>query len=338
MAKRAGGGRGRGKATRAVSSGVDEDDAAEPSDQVRSSKPEPTHPLPTRSDEKKIGESPMAGLYLVATPIGNLGDITQRALDLLRRVDLIVCEDTRVTAKLLARYAISARMLPYHEHNAERMRPELLQRLAEGRSIALVSDAGTPLVSDPGYKLVRAAIAAGHAVTALPGASASLTALLLSGLPPDRFFFAGFLPAKSGERRRELGALAGIPATLIFYESANRLAESLADMTELLGDRPAAVARELTKLHEEVRRGSLGSLAGHYEAAGPPKGEIVVVVGPPLAGTGAVSAADLDTALKQALAQMSLKDAVAAVAAATGRPRREIYARALALAGADPAS
>ena len=339
MAKRAGGGRGRGKATRAVSSGVDEDDAAKPSGQVRSSKPEPAHPLPPRGDDKKIGGgSPMAGLHLVATPIGNLGDITQRALELLRRVDLIVCEDTRVTAKLLARYAISARMLPYHEHNAERMRPELLQRLAEGRSIALVSDAGTPLVSDPGYKLVREAIAAGHPVTALPGASASLTALLLSGLPPDRFFFAGFLPAKSGERRRELGTLAGIPATLIFYESANRLAESLADMTELLGDRPAAVARELTKLHEEVRRGSLGSLADHYGAAGPPRGEIVIVVGPPLAGAGAVSTADLDTALKQALAQMSLKDAVAAVAAATGRPRREIYARALALAGADPAS
>jgi 16S rRNA (cytidine1402-2'-O)-methyltransferase len=218
------------------------------------------------------------------------------------------------------------------------MRPELLRRLAEGQSIALVSDAGTPLISDPGYKLVREAIAAGHAVTALPGASASLTALLLSGLPPDRFFFAGFLPAKSGERRRELASLAGIPATLIFYESANRLPDSLADMAEQLGDRPAAVARELTKLHEEIRRGPLASLADHYKLTGPPKGEIVLVVGPPLAMAGTLSAADLDKALRQALSQMSLKDAVAAVAAATGRPRREIYARALALAGADPAS
>src|SRR6266850_8292507 len=176
MAKRADGGRGRGKATRAVSSGVDEDDTAEPSDQVQSSKPEPADPRSMQGEKEKIGGgSPTAGLHLVATPIGNLGDITQRALDLLRRVDVIVCEDTRVTAKLLARYAITTRMLPYHEHNAERMRPELLRRLAEGRAIALVSDAGTPLVSDPGYKLVREAIAAGHPVTALPGASASLT-------------------------------------------------------------------------------------------------------------------------------------------------------------------
>ena len=333
MAKRTEGGRGRGKATRAVRSGVEEDDEPEPSDQVPSSKPEPS--AATRGAGERIGGSPAPGLHLVATPIGNLGDITQRALELLRTADLIVCEDTRVTAKLLARYGIATRMLPYHEHNAERMRPELLQRLAEGRAIALVSDAGTPLVSDPGYKLVREAIAAGREVTALPGASASLTALLLSGLPPDRFFFAGFLPAKSGERRRDLAGLAAIPATLIFYASANRLAESLADMRAALGDRPAAVARELTKLHEEVRRGGLGALADHYAKAGPPKGEIVIVVGPPLAETAAVSEADLDRALKQALAHMSLKDAAAAVAAATGRPRREIYARALALAGDD---
>jgi 16S rRNA (cytidine1402-2'-O)-methyltransferase len=321
-----------------VSSGVDDDDSPEPSGQVRSSKPEPAKPRPRRHDGETIGGGSIAGLHLVATPIGNLGDITQRALDLLREVDLVVCEDTRVTAKLLARYSIAARMLPYHEHNAERMRPELLRRLGEGGSIALVSDAGTPLVSDPGYKLVRAAIAEGHAVTALPGASASLTALLLSGLPPDRFLFAGFLPARSGERRRDLGRLASVPATLIFYESANRLSESLRDMAETLGDRPAAVARELTKLHEEVRRGSLLALATHYETAGPPKGEIVIVIGPPLEGADVVSAADLDAALTKALEQMSLKDAVAAVAAATGRPRREVYARALALAGTGPAA
>jgi 16S rRNA (cytidine1402-2'-O)-methyltransferase len=294
------------------------------------------NPSLPRNENEKAGGGPIAGLHLVATPIGNLGDITQRALDLLRRVDLVVCEDTRVTAKLLARYAITARMLPYHEHNAERMRPELLRRLAEDGSIALVSDAGTPLVSDPGYKLVREAIAQGHPVTALPGASASLTALLLSGLPPDRFLFAGFLPARSGERRRDLGSLAGVPATLIFYESAHRLAESLRDMADMLGDRSAAVARELTKLHEEVRRGALVDLADHYDKAGPPKGEIVIVVGPPAADADRGSAADLDAALSQALTQMTLKDAVAAVAAATGRPRREIYARALVLAGSDP--
>jgi 16S rRNA (cytidine1402-2'-O)-methyltransferase len=296
------------------------------------------NPQLPRNENEKAGGGSIAGLHLVATPIGNLGDITQRALDLLRRVDLIVCEDTRVTAKLLARYAIAARMLPYHEHNAERMRPELLRRLAEGGAIALVSDAGTPLVSDPGYKLVREAIAQNHPVTALPGASASLTALLLSGLPPDRFLFAGFLPARSGERRRDLESLAGVPATLIFYESAHRLAESLRDMADMLGDRSAAVARELTKLHEEVRRGALVDLAAHYDKGGPPKGEIVIVVGPPAAGADRSSAADLDAALSQALAQMTLKDAVAAVAAATGRPRREIYARALALAGSDPRS
>jgi 16S rRNA (cytidine1402-2'-O)-methyltransferase len=337
MAKRTGG-RGQGKATRAESSGVDEDDAAEPSDQVPSSKPEPPRARSRKIGERSGDEAPAAGLYLVATPIGNLGDITERALTLLRGVDLIVCEDTRVTAKLLARYAIAARTLPYHEHNAERMRPELLRRLAEGQSIALVSDAGTPLVSDPGYKLVRAAIEAGHAITALPGASASLTALLLSGLPPDRFFFAGFLPPRSGERRRELETMAAIPSSLIFYESANRLGESLADMAAVLGDRPAAVARELTKLHEEVRRGTLAALAAHYAQAGPPKGEIVVVAGPPLEEAASISAADLDATLRQALARMSLKDAVAAVAATTGRPRREVYARALALAGTDPAA
>lgn len=264
-----------------------------------------------------------------------MGDITLRAIETLRQVDLVACEDTRVTAKLMARHGIQARLVPYHEHNAERMRPELLRRLAEGEAVALVSDAGTPLVSDPGYKLVRAAIEAGHPVTTLPGPSAALAGLLLSGLPPDRFLFAGFLPAKAGERRRTLNELAGVPATLIFYESAQRLAECLADMAERLGDRPAAVARELTKLHEEVRRGGLADLARHYGEAGPPKGEIVLVVGPPAAEAEAeaVSPEDLDARLKAALMRMSLKDAVAAVTAATGRPRREVYARALALAG-----
>jgi 16S rRNA (cytidine1402-2'-O)-methyltransferase len=278
---------------------------------------------------------PPAGLYIVATPIGNLEDITLRALATLRRVDAVACEDTRVTAKLFARHSIRAPLVPYHEHNAEHMRPVLLARLRRGESVALVSDAGTPLVSDPGFKLVRAAIAEGLGVTTLPGASAALAALVLSGLPSDRFFFAGFLPVKEAARRRALSELAGVPATLVFFEGAPRLAAALADMAAALGDRPAAVARELTKLHEEVRRGALGELAAHYAAAGPPRGELVVVVGPPEKPTAAASADAVEGALRSALAAMSLKDASAAVAAATGLPRRDVYARALLLAGRD---
>jgi 16S rRNA (cytidine1402-2'-O)-methyltransferase len=276
---------------------------------------------------------PPAGLYVVATPIGNLEDITLRALATLRSVDTVACEDTRVTAKLFARHAIRAPLVPYHEHNAERMRPLLLERLRRGESVALVSDAGTPLVADPGFKLVRAAIAEGLAVTTLPGASAALAALVLSGLPSDRFFFAGFLPAKETARRRALAELRGVPATLIFFESAPRLAAALADMASTLGERDAAVARELTKLYEEVRRGTLGDLAVHYAAASPPRGEIVIVVAPPHAEAAGVSDDAVAGALRSALATMSLKDASAAVAAATGLSRREIYARALALAG-----
>lgn len=263
----------------------------------------------------------------MATPIGNAADISLRALDLLRRADVVACEDTRVTAKLLALHGIRASLLPYHEHNAARMRPQLLARIAAGAAVALVSDAGTPLVSDPGYKLVREAIAAGLHVTTLPGPAAPLAALVLSGLPSDRFLFAGFLPPKSAGRRKVLAELATVPATLLFFESAGRLAEALADMAAALGDRPAAVARELTKLHEEVRRGRLAELAAHFAEAGPPKGEIVVVVGPPEAA--AASAEDLDSALDRALSTMSLRDAVDAVAAATGSSRREVYARAL---------
>ncbi|MFO1062099.1 MAG: 16S rRNA (cytidine(1402)-2'-O)-methyltransferase [Dongiaceae bacterium] len=275
------------------------------------------------------GAAAPPGLTLVATPIGNRNDVTLRALAVLGAVDLVACEDTRVTARLLAMHGLKARLLPYHEHNAERMRPQLLARLAAGERIALVSDAGMPLVSDPGFKLVRAAIEAGLPVTAAPGPSAALTALVLSGLPSDRFLFAGFLPAKGGARRAELAALAAVPATLIVFEAASRLAASLADMAAVLGPRPAAVARELTKLYEEVRRAPLPELAAHYAAAGPPRGEIVVVVGPPMAEPGA--AVDLDAALRQALAGASLRDAVAAMAAATSRPRREVYRRALAL-------
>ena len=284
---------------------------------------------------EQIGFAPVSGLVIVATPIGNAGDITLRALDLLRRADRIACEDTRVTGKLMARYGIATPLLAYHEHNAQRMRPVLLERLRRGETIALVSDAGTPLISDPGYKLVRAAIEAGIPVTTLPGASAALAALVPSGLPTDRFFFAGFLPPRSAARRAELTELAAIPATLIFFESAGRLAAALADMASVWGPRNAAVVRELTKLYEEIRRGTVTELAEHYAAADPPKGEIVIVIGPSTAPIAA-SDATIDDALRAALANASLRDAVAAVAAALGAPRRRIYARALALVGSKP--
>jgi 16S rRNA (cytidine1402-2'-O)-methyltransferase len=277
-----------------------------------------------------------AGLHIVATPIGNAADITFRALDVLRGADLIACEDTRVTGTLLARYEIGTRRLAYNDHNAERVRPLLLERLRRGERIALVSDAGMPLVSDPGYKLVRAAIAENLPVTTVPGASAPLAALALSGLPSDRFLFAGFLPSRSAARRHALAELAAVPATLILFESARRLGEALADMTAVLGDRPAAVAREMTKRFEEVRRGSLAVLAAHYQEAGAPKGEIVVVVGPPASAPpkdDAAAAATLDDMLRDALAGASLRDAAASVAIASGLPRRAVYARALALAG-----
>jgi 16S rRNA (cytidine1402-2'-O)-methyltransferase len=262
-----------------------------------------------------------------------LRDITLRALDLLAAADLVACEDTRVSAKLLAHFGLSAPLTAYHEHNAERMRPKLIERLKAGAVVALISDAGTPLVSDPGWKLVRAALAEGIRVSALPGPSAALAGLLLSGLPSDRFFFAGFLPPKTAARKKSLAALGTVPATLIFFETAPRLAASLGDMAEVLGDRPAAVARELTKLYEEVRREPLAALAAHYRAAGPPKGEIVVLVAPPASDAAALDEAALDKSLIAALATMSVKDASAAVAAATGQPRRLVYQRALALAG-----
>ncbi len=281
------------------------------------------------SESQGPEQSRIHGLVIVATPIGNASDISLRALAVLKGADAILCEDTRVSAKLLARHNIRRPLVAYHEHNAERMRPKILGRLRRGESLALISDAGTPLVSDPGYKLVQAAIADGLPLTALPGPSAALAALVLSGQPPDRFFFAGFLPVRSAQRRQALGELAAIPGTLILYEAANRLPAALADMLAVLGPRPAAVARELTKLFEEVRRGDLGSLAAHY-AAGPPRGEVVVVIGPPLAEKPADASA-LDKALAEALTSMSLRDAVDRVAAATGEPRRTVYVRALAL-------
>lgn len=276
---------------------------------------------------------PAPGLYVVATPIGNLGDVTLRALETLAGADVIACEDTRVTRVLLDRYAIRTPLLAYHEHNAERQRPRLLAALAEGKAVALVSDAGTPLISDPGYRLVGEVAAAGHAVVPIPGASALLAGLVAAGLPTDAFHFAGFLPAKAGARRRRLAELAAIPATLVFYESPRRLGEALAEMAEVLGpERPAAVARELTKLHETVTRDSLAGLAAAFAGAAP-KGEVVVLVGPP-APPAAASEADAAALLKAALATMPASAAAADVARATGLERRALYRLALALRGA----
>lgn len=269
------------------------------------------------------------GLHVVATPIGHLKDITVRALETLAAADLIACEDTRISRRLLDRYGIDAPLIAYHDHNGASMRPRLLARLAAGEALALVSDAGTPLVSDPGFKLVVAAAEAGHPIHPLPGPSALLAALVAAGLPTDRFLFDGFLPAKPGQRRGRIGELKTLPATLVLYESGPRLPESLADLAQGLGPRPAAVCRELTKAFEEVRRGTLDTLAAHYAAAGAPKGEIVLVIGPPR--EQAADDDEVDSALRRALADHSLKDAAAAVCALTGRPRREIYARALAL-------
>ena len=307
-----------------------EEGRPEPIDAPAASKPDADDaldgPLPGQ------GRLP-AGLYIVATPIGNRRDITLRAVDTLCAADLIACEDTRVSGPFVRALGAVAPLVAYHDHNAARVRPKLLERLAEGLAVALVSDAGTPLVSDPGYRLVADCLAREIAVTTLPGPSAPLAALVLSGLPSDRFLFAGFLPPKAGARASALAEVAGVPATLLFFETAPRLADSLEQMVAVLGDRPAAVARELTKLHEEIRRGSLASLAAHYRVSGPPRGEIVVVVGPPPPAE-APGHDEVDRRLRQALATMRVKDAATAVASATGLPRRDVYARALAIGAA----
>lgn len=269
------------------------------------------------------------GLYLVATPIGNLGDISLRALATLAAADLIACEDTRVTRKLTERYGVATPLTAYHEHNSDEALPKIMARLDEGQAIALVSDAGTPLVSDPGYRLVRAAIEAGHNVTTVPGASSALAALSLSGLPNDRFLFEGFLPPKQAARQKRIGELASIPATLILFETGPRLGSSLADLAAGLGSREAAVCRELTKLHEEIRRAPLQTLAEHYAGDAETRGEIVIVIAPPPEQQTADS--DIDAMLREALARASVKDAVGEVASATGRARRDVYQRALEL-------
>lgn len=278
--------------------------------------------------ETQLAQALPAGLYLVATPIGNLADITLRALATLARSDVIYCEDTRHSRTLLAHYSIARPLRPYHEHNAERERPRILAELANGKSVALISDAGTPLVSDPGYKLVRDCLSESHRVTSLPGPSALLAAVGSTGLATDTFLFAGFLPAKQGARRARLVELQTVPATLVFFEAPSRLAESLADMAAVLGEREAAVARELTKMHEEVRRGTPASL-GQWAAQAPPKGEMVILIGPPV--VQAVTEEAIAARLEPLLEQMSLSEAARAVAEMLGVARGRAYDVALGL-------
>jgi 16S rRNA (cytidine1402-2'-O)-methyltransferase len=292
----------------------------------------------TKTDRSySLGAAPLAapalapGLHIVATPIGHLGDMTLRGLQTLAAADVIACEDTRVSRKLLDHYGIRTPLWSYHEHNAAQMRPKILARLAQGGSVALISDAGTPLISDPGYKLVREAREAGQSVSAAPGASSVLTALAIAGLPTDRFFFEGFLPAKAVGRRERIATLARIPATLVLFETGPRLAATLADLAQGCGPREAAVCRELTKLHEEVRRADLNMLAQHYGDAAAPKGEIVIAIAPPSEAAPS-SEEEIDSLLREALATNSVKDAVAAVASASGAPRKDVYRRALDIA------
>jgi 16S rRNA (cytidine1402-2'-O)-methyltransferase len=268
------------------------------------------------------------GLYLVATPIGNLADITLRALAVLSQADAIYCEDTRHSRTLVSHYAIGRPLRPYHEHNAERERPRIMAELAAGKTVALISDAGTPLVSDPGYKLARECLAEGHRVTCLPGASALLAAIGSAGLATDTFLFAGFLPARQSARKERLGELRAVPATLVFFEAPSRLAESLADIATVLGPREAAVARELTKLHEEVRRGTSAELAA-WASETHPKGEMVVLVGPPLGE--AVTEEAIAERLAPLLGEMSLSEAAKAVADALGVAKGRAYDVGLAL-------
>lgn len=271
-------------------------------------------------------------LYLVATPIGNLSDITVRALETLAAADILACEDTRVTRVLLDRYGIRRRSTPYHEHNAAEAGPRLVEAILSGQSVALVSDAGTPLVSDPGYRLVGEVVAGGGKVIPIPGASALLSALTGSGLPSDTFLFAGFLSSKSSQRKTRLEELRVTPATLIFYESPRRLADSLADMLEVLGDRPAAIGRELTKTFEEFRRGSLATLAETYAQADTPRGEVVICVGPPLQAD-APTGADIDALLLSLAAELGSSKAAGEAAKMTGGRKADLYRRLMDLKG-----
>jgi 16S rRNA (cytidine1402-2'-O)-methyltransferase len=279
---------------------------------------------------KLMEKSLASGLHIVATPIGNLGDLSPRAAQTLRNADLILVEDTRVTAKLLAHIGAKVPMVRYDDHSSEAERERIVGQLGE-KAIALVSDAGTPLISDPGYKLVRAARAAGHHVTTVPGPCAAIAALSLAGLPTDRFLFLGFLPAKAKARADTIAEIATVRATLIFYESGQRLGDTLLALSAQLGEREAAVAREITKLHEECVTGTLGQLAHRY-AESIPKGEIVLVVGPPLEAE-AVSDDTLNAALDAAMARLSPSRAAAEVAEQLGIPRKRAYERALERSG-----
>lgn len=269
-------------------------------------------------------------LYLIATPIGNLGDVTVRALETFAAADIVACEDTRVTRILLERYGIRRKMIAYHEHNEAEAASRLVAAVQDGRSVALASDAGTPLVSDPGYRLVQEAIKEGVRVVPIPGASAVLSALTVSGLPNDTFMFAGFLPVKAGQKKSRIEALADVPATLIFYESPRRLADTLEVMAAVLGDREAVVARELTKTFEELRRGSLPELAAHYAQTGAPKGEVVLCVAPP-GERAEPSKADTDQMLIGLAAEMSAAKAAGEAARMTGQKKSDLYQRLLKL-------
>lgn len=293
-----------------------------------------TLPPPTPGRRYAIGstwfeaEALGSGLYIVATPIGNLADITIRALATLAAADTILCEDTRMSARLMERYAIRNRLEPYHEHNAQKVRPAILQRLKDGARIALISDAGMPLVSDPGYRLVKEATDMGIAVTACPGASAALTGLALSGLPTDRFTFLGFMPQKPGERRRLFAEIAQLRSTLIFFESPHRIVETLHDIAAALPGRDLAVTRELTKLHEEVLRGTAADIAATLQARPAIKGEITLIVGPP-GEAEAVSEETLDEAITEALATMPASKAASEIAKRFALGRSDVYARIL---------
>ncbi|MGB3539699.1 MAG: 16S rRNA (cytidine(1402)-2'-O)-methyltransferase [Mesorhizobium sp.] len=283
-----------------------------------------------------IGQSEMtarpleAALYLVATPIGNLGDITLRALETLAAADIVACEDTRVSRVLLARYGIRRRTTAYHEHNSAEAGPKLIAAMEAGQSVALISDAGTPLISDPGYRLVGEAQEKNIRIVPIPGPSAALAALTASGLPSDAFLFAGFLPVKTGQRLSRLQELKSVPATLIFFESPRRLADTLVSMVEALGGaRKAAIGRELTKTFEEMRPGTLAALADHYAAADTPKGEIVICVGPPEAAAN--EPADIDRLLLSLSAEMPASRAAAEAAKMTGGERQALYRRLLEL-------
>ncbi len=306
-------------------------DTASGESDISHGKPASKRRVDTKTRDQSDPRLP-AGLYIVATPIGNLQDITFRAVDTLKRADLIACEDTRTTRRLLTHYGISTATMPYHDHSDQARREALLTRIRDGEAVALVSDAGTPLISDPGYRLVVDARAEGVPVIPIPGVSSVVTALSAGGLATDRFFFAGFPPHKSKARRDLFMECAAIPGTLIFLESPRRLTGALADMAEILGSRQAVVARELTKLYEEFRAGELAELAAHYAEAGAPKGEIVVLVGPNNAGPQEIDPASLDRILRAALDRgEGVKDLATTVADQTGQKRRAVYQRALTL-------